>query len=46
MPLEKGSSKKVISKNIAELTRANKSRKKKRSRDQIIAIAMETARSS
>jgi hypothetical protein len=46
MPLKKGRSQEVISRNIAELTRANEHRKKKRSRKQIIAIAMENARRS
>lgn len=40
MPLEKGSSQEVISRNISELTDANKSRKKPRSHDQIVAIAL------
>ncbi len=38
MPLGKD-----ISANISELTKANKGKKKKRSRKQIIAIAMEAA---
>lgn len=42
MPLLKG--KKNIGKNIKELTAANKGRKKKRSRKQIIAIALDVAR--
>ena len=46
MPLESGSSKQVISRNISELYHANtsKSADKKRGRAQIIAIAMANAR--
>lgn len=42
MPLLKG--KKNIGKNIKELKKANKGRKKKRSRKQILAIALSTSR--
>ena len=38
--------KKNIGKNITELKRANKGRKKKRSKKQILAIALSTARKS
>ena len=44
MPLVKGSSKKAISENISRLWRENDNRKKKRSREQIIAIAYSVAR--
>ena len=46
MPLEKGSSKEVVSHNISELYHANasKSPDKKRGRAQIIAIALANAR--
>lgn len=44
MPLKKGSSRKTISANIHELTLANKGKKQKRSRKQIIAIALNQAR--
>lgn len=40
MPLQKGSSQKTISYNISELEHA----KKKRSHDQIVAIALEMAK--
>jgi hypothetical protein len=43
MPLRKGKSKADISANIRELWHANERKKKKRSRDQIIAIAMSVA---
>ena len=46
MPLVKGSSKKAISENISRLWRENDNRKKKRSRDQIIAIAYSVAKRS
>ena len=48
MPLKRGKSKEVISENIAELTRSNKSKPagKKRSREQIARIAFENARRS
>jgi len=48
MPLEKGKSKKIISKIISELYHANKSKSaaKKRSRKQIIAIALSSAKKS
>lgn len=48
MPLAKGKSQDIISRNIAELTRANrnKSGEKKRSRAQIARIAYEVARKS
>jgi len=44
MPLVKGSSKKAISENISRLWRENDNRKKKRKRDQIVAIAYANAR--
>jgi hypothetical protein len=43
MPLKEGSSRETISENIRELYHANKGKKKKRKRDQIIAIAMSKA---
>jgi len=43
MPLVKGSSKKAISENISRLWHENTERKKKRSREQIIAISMSLA---
>ena len=43
MPLVKGSSKKAISENISRLWHENEGKKKKRSRDQIIAIAYSVA---
>lgn len=43
MPLVKGSSKKAISENISRLWHENANKKKKRSRDQIIAIAYSVA---
>lgn len=46
MPLESGSSKQVISNNIRELYKANAGKKKKRSKEQIIAIALSQARKS
>lgn len=47
-PLMGGSGKEVISKNISEMMHANKMKSfgKKRSKDQIIRIAMEKARMS
>jgi len=44
MPLKKGKTQEVIGENIAELTRANEGKVKKRSREQIIRIAYEMAR--
>lgn len=44
MPLAPGSSKEVVSKNIKELYDANTGKDKPRSRDQIVAIALEQAR--
>lgn len=48
MPLSTGKSEETISRNIAELYNANKSKSpgKKRPRDQIIAIALSKARGS
>ena len=46
MPLHKGSSVEVFDRNVRELYRANKRRKKKRTRAQILAIAYSVARKS
>jgi hypothetical protein len=42
-PLVKGSGKKSISENISRLWHENEGRKKKRSKDQIVAIAYSVA---